>query len=141
MGMTKVIRTIAEGEGNLRQRLDSSRLVNDETDDMGRWINSFLDNLDGIVGQVIQASLSVRQTNEAMLDHSSEAGKTTREVAEAVHRMLLLVEEQLGEIQQASMTAEEMKQAMDEVVEHARERFEVVSAGTQSIRDVVALGA
>lgn len=141
MGMTKVIRTIAEGEGNLRQRLDSSRLVNDETGDMGRWINSFLDNLDGIVGQVIQASLSVRQTNEAMLDHSSEAGKTTREVAEAVHRMLLLVEEQLGEIQQASMTAEEMKQAMDEVVEHARERFEVVRAGTQSIRDVVARSA
>ncbi|UXJ50157.1 methyl-accepting chemotaxis protein [Pseudomonas citronellolis] len=141
MGMTEVIRTIAEGEGNLRQRLDSSHLVNDETGDMGRWINSFLDNLDGIVGQVIQASLSVRQTNEAMLDHSSDAGKTTREVAEAVHRMLLLVEEQLGEIQQASMTAEEMKLAMDEVVKHARERFEVVRASTQSIRDVVARSA
>ncbi|CAD5110046.1 methyl-accepting chemotaxis protein [Zestomonas carbonaria] len=141
VGMTEVIRTIAEGEGNLRQRLDSSRLVSDETGDMGRWINSFIDNLDGIVGQVIQASLSVRQTNEAMLDRSSEAGKTTREVTEAVHRMLLLVEEQLGEIQQASMTAEEMKQAMDEVVERARERFEVVRAGTQSIRDVVARSA
>ncbi|AYC33221.1 methyl-accepting chemotaxis protein [Pseudomonas cavernae] len=139
--MTEVIRTIAEGEGNLRQRLDSSRLAADETGDMGRWINSFIDNLDGIVGQVIQASLSVKQTNETMLERSSEAGKTTREVTEAVHRMLLLVEEQLGEIQQASMTAEDMKQAMDEVVERARVQFEAVRAGTQSIRDVVARSA
>jgi methyl-accepting chemotaxis protein len=51
--------------------------------------------------------------------------------------MLLLVEEQLGEIEQASMTAEQMKQAMDEVVIRAREQFDTVRAGTQSIRDVV----
>jgi methyl-accepting chemotaxis protein len=135
--MTEVIRTIAEGEGNLRQRLDSNLMVADETGDMGRWINSFIDNLDGIVGQVINASHSVKQTNEEMLRHSGEAAKTTSEVAEAVHNMLLLVEEQLGEIQQASMTAEEMKQAMDDVVERAREQFEAVRSGTQSIRDVV----
>lgn len=51
--------------------------------------------------------------------------------------MLVLVEEQLGEINQASMTAEEMKQAMDEVVSRAHERFESVRLGTQSIRDLV----
>jgi methyl-accepting chemotaxis protein len=137
VAMTEVIRTIAEGEGNLRQRLDCSRLGNDETGDMGRWINSFIDNLDGIVGQVISVSNSVRKTNETMLDRSSLAGRTSGEVAEAIHRMLLLVEEQLGEIQQASMTAEQMKQAMDDVVVRAREQFESVRAGTQSIRDVV----
>lgn len=135
--MTEVIRTIAEGEGNLRQRLDSSRLGNDETGDMGRWINSFIDNLDGIVGQVISVSHCVKQTNETMLSRSSLAGQSSDEVAGAIHRMLLLVEEQLGEIQQASMTAEQMKQAMDDVVIRAREQFEAVRAGTQSIRDVV----
>lgn len=135
--MTEVIRTIAEGEGNLRQRLDSSRLANDETGDMGRWINSFIDNLDGIVGQVISVSNSVRSTNEIMLDRSSLAGRTSSEVTEAIHCMLLLVEEQLGEIQLASMTAEQMKQAMDEVVVRARQQLQSVRAGTQSIRDVV----
>ncbi len=135
--MTEVVRTIAEGEGNLSQRLDRQRLGNDETGDMGGWINSFIDNLDGIVGQVISASHSVRQTNEAMLQRSSLAGQTSGQVAEAIHRMLLLVEEQLGEIEQASMTAEQMKQAMDQVVIRARQQFETVRAGTQSIRDVV----
>ncbi|WP_313054950.1 methyl-accepting chemotaxis protein [Pseudomonas lopnurensis] len=135
--MTEVIRTLAEGEGNLRQRVDSSTMQRDESGDMGRWINSFIDSLDGVVGQVIQVSRHVRQDNEVMLARSGEAGQTTSEVAESIHQLLLLVEEQLGEIQQASMTAEEMKAAMDEVMSRARERFATVREGTESIRDVV----
>lgn len=135
--MTEVIRTLAEGEGNLRQRLDSSTMQRDESGDMGRWINSFIDSLDGVVGQVIQVSKHVRQDNELMLERSGEAGQTTNDVAESIHQLLLLVEEQLGEIQQASMTAEQMKGAMDEVMQRARERFDTVRNGTESIRDVV----
>ncbi len=135
--MTEAIRTLVEGEGNLRQRVDSSTMQRDESGDMGRWINSFIDSLDGVVGQVIQVSKHVRQDNELMLERSSEAGQTTSDVAESIHQLLLLVEEQLGEIQQASMTAEEMKGAMDEVMQRARERFDTVRNGTESIRDVV----
>lgn len=135
--MTSVIRTIAEGEGNLRQRLDIKRMANDETGDMGRWINSFIDHLDSVVGQVVKASRNVGTTNQMMLGRSQEASITSTEVAEAVHRMMIIVEDQLGEIQQASASAEQMKQAMDEVVTRAREQFLAVQEGTQSIRDVV----
>lgn len=135
--MTEVIRTIAEGEGNLRQRLDSGRMVNDETGDMSRWINSFIDRLDSVVGQVVKASHSVGNTNQLMLGRSEAAGLMSHEVADATHRMMIIVEEQLGEIQQASVSAEQMKQAMDEVVSRAREQFLAVQVGTQSIRDVV----
>ena len=135
--MTEVIRTIAEGEGNLRQRLDTTTMVNDETGDLGRWINSFIDNLDAVVGQVIHASQTMGKTNELMLGRSQEAGLTSDEVTEAVNRMMLIVEGQLGEIQQASYTAEQMKLAMDDVVRRAREQFESARVGTQSIRDVV----
>ncbi len=135
--MSNLVRTLAEGQGNLRQRLDTTRMGNDETGDMGRWINSFMDSLDGVVGQVIQVSHHVRQSNDVMLQSSSVAGRTTGEVAELVHQLLLMVEDQLGKIQQASATAEEMKQAMDEVVARAHERFQTVRQGTQSIRDVV----
>lgn len=135
--MTRVIRTIAEGEGNLRQRLDITRMANDESGDMARWINSFIDNLDSVVGQVVKASRNVGTTNQMMLGRSQEASVTSVEVAEAVHGMMIIVEDQLGEIQQASASAEQMKQAMDEVVARAREQFLAVQAGTQSIRDVV----
>ncbi|WEZ87066.1 methyl-accepting chemotaxis protein [Pseudomonas sp. NyZ480] len=136
-GMTEVLRAIAEGEGNLRQRLDITAMANDETGDMGRWINSFIDRLDSVVGQVVKASRNVGSTNQMMLGRSQQAGLTSGEVAEAVHQMMLIVEDQLGEIQQASASAEQMKQAMDEVVSRAREQFASVQQGTQSIRDVV----
>lgn len=139
--MTEVIRTIAEGEGNLAQRLDSNRMANDETGDMGRWINSFIDNLDGIVGQVITTSSNVSQTNEAMLETNREAFHVSAEVADAIDKMLHLLEAQIQDIGNASNTAESMKQAMDEVVQDARIQFESVRSGTQEIRDVVETSA
>jgi len=139
--MTEVIRTIAEGEGNLAQRLDSHRMTNDETGDMGRWINSFIDNLDGIVGQVITTSSNVSQTNEAMLETNREAFHVSTEVADAIEKMLQLLEAQIKDIGNASTTAESMKHAMDEVVQEARIQFESVRSGTQEIRDVVETSA
>ena len=128
--MTGVIREIAEGGGDLRQRLDHKRMSNDETGDMARWINSFIDNLDNIVGEVIHTSHNVGQTNRQMLADNGKACQTSEAVAGAMHSMLELVEQQLGEIQQASLTAEEMKGAMDAVISNAREN-------TQAIRNVV----
>lgn len=139
--MTEVIRTIAEGEGNLAQRLDTNRMANDETGDMGRWINSFIDNLDGIVGQVITTSSNVSQTNEAMLNTNREAFQVSNEVADAIDKMLQLLEAQISDIGDASNTAEAMKEAMDEVVREARAQFESVRSGTQEIRDVVETSA
>lgn len=137
-GMSGVLRTIAEGEGNLRQRLDPRTLANDESGDMARWINSFIDRLDAVVGQVVKASRTVGATNQVMLGRSQDASVSSADVADAVHQMMIIMEEQLGELQQASVSAEQMKQAMDEVVSRAREQYLAVQAGTQSIRDVVA---
>src|SRR5690606_36964073 len=129
--------TIAEGGGNLTQRLDRQRLSADEAGDMGRWINSFIDNLDRIVGQVIGVSRRVAGTSQDMCLRSSQAASSGQVVDEAVHSMLMLVEEQLGEIQQAAMTAEELKQAMDTLMSSARQRLDIVRQGTRGIRDVV----
>ena len=128
--MTGVIREIAEGGGDLRQRLDRTRMARDETGDLARWINSFIDNLDNIVGEVIQTSRNVGQTNRQMLADTGNACQTSEAVAGAMDSMLQMVELQLGEIVQASLTAEEMKGAMDAVISNAR-------ASAQAIRDVV----
>lgn len=139
--MTEVIRTIAEGEGNLSQRIDQSHIAADETGDMSRWINSFIDSLDGIVGQVIATSSNVKQTNQAMLDTNKETYQVSAEVSDAIKEMLSLLEEQLGEISQASATAKALKEAMDTVVREAREQFESVRSGTEDIRNIVETSA
>ncbi|MEW5790682.1 MAG: methyl-accepting chemotaxis protein [Pseudomonadota bacterium] len=135
--MTDVIRTIAEGEGNLRQRLDSKRFKADETGEMGRWINSFIDNLDGIVGQVIQVAEEVRETNHQMLDRNQAASVNSLQVLAAIETMLDTLRDQMQEIESASGTASAMQAAMDEVVHNAQAQFAVVRGKTQGIRNAI----
>ncbi|GGB92014.1 hypothetical protein GCM10011352_17600 [Marinobacterium zhoushanense] len=135
--MTKVIRTLAEGEGNLRQRIDTDSMSNDETNDLSRWINSFVDNLDAIVGQVIRAADGVEQTSNTMQARNQVAHHSASRVRSAIDEMMALVSAQLEDISRASMTAEEMRAAMERVVEEARRSYESAREGTQTIRDVV----
>jgi methyl-accepting chemotaxis protein len=139
--MTEVIHAIAEGGGNLRQRLDTTKLACDETGDLGRWTNSFIDNLDHIVGEVIRAADEVMKNSDNLLTRNSEAQNSSDHVADSMDKMLSLVQSQLQEISNASGTASDMKKVMENVVQDAREQFESVRTGTQTIRDVVEASA
>lgn len=134
--MTEVIQTIAEGEGNLRQRLDDN-LSNDETGDMGRWMNSFIDNLDNTIGQVISASNNVKRSNDFMVNTNEEARQASTYLAASVDSMLQAFKQQVNEINMASNTAQTLKQTMDQVVEEGQQRLVDAKKGTQEIRDVV----
>jgi len=135
--MTGVIRVIAEGGGNLRQRLEPSRLANDETGEMGRWINSFIDNLDGTVGQVIDVSAEVRETKSKLVQRNDQFSTTSTAVLDAIEQLLAQIEQQLGEIQQASHTVEELRSGMDTVAEKTRGQFQIVREQTQTIRSSI----
>ena len=135
--MTEIIRNIAEGEGNLSQRMDTTRLVADETGELGRWINSFIDNLDTIVGRVKQASRHALQNSEQMLGRNQQASDTAEEVTTNIQQMLSMIEAQLQTVNSASETAAQMKANMATVVEAARARLDTVTSGTRKIRDIV----
>ena len=135
--MAAVIRTIAEGGGNLTQRLDAKNIKHDETGDMSRWFNSFIDNLDGIVGQVILASHNVKLTNENMLTHNQDALVCSNQVHQSMLHMQNLIEIQRKEILNAANTAEAMKVTMADVVAKAAVSYSDARSGTQAIRDIV----
>lgn len=139
--MTEIIRNIAEGEGNLSLRMDTTRLVADETGELGRWTNSFIDNLDTIVGRVKQASRNTLHNSEQMLEHNRKASDTAEDVTMTIQQMLAMIEAQVQTIDSASHTAAQMKCNMAEVVAAASHRLETVSSGTRKIRDIVATSA
>ncbi|NVK74658.1 methyl-accepting chemotaxis protein [Marinomonas sp. CT5] len=134
--MTEVIQTIAEGEGNLKQRLDGE-LANDETGDMGRWMNSFIDNLDTTIGQVISASTNVKKSNDFMIRTNEEASQASQYLESTVESMLNVFQQQINEVQSASKTADDLKQAMNQVATETQSRLLDAKTGTQEIRDVV----
>lgn len=135
--MADVIRNIAEGGGNLRQRMDLSRMRRDETGDLARWINSFIDSLDGMVGQVLSLAADSRQASDQLMNQNQLADERIREVLTHIEDMVRGATEQENEIKNASTTAQEMRSGMEDVVERAREQFALVSKETQSIRDVI----
>ena len=106
-----------------------------------RWINSFIDNLDGIIGHVISVSRDVRVTNDAMLDKNRKTNQTSAEVTDSIQELLNMIEAQLHAIQQASLTANEMHQAIGDVIRNAKQQVDTVRIETQSIRDAIKTAA
>lgn len=135
--MTDVIREIAEGGGNLSQRLDADKLSNDETGDMGRWINSFIDNLEGIVVQVIEATHQVQRTSQHMLLKNGEANTTATNALDSIRHMLEQLEQQLQTVRTASGTVHELQDGMDAAAVKAQEHFHLVRDKTQGIRNAI----
>lgn len=135
--MADIIRNIAEGGGNLRQRMDPSSMPRDETGDLARWINSFIDSLDGMVGQVISLAADSRQASDQLMSQNRLADERIRQVLAHIEDMVRGATSQENEIRNASTTAQEMRSSMEDVVERARAQFARVSQETQSIRNVI----
>ncbi|MGB3383776.1 MAG: methyl-accepting chemotaxis protein [Marinomonas sp.] len=137
VGMTKVIKELSEGEGNLTQRMELSRLPTNEVGEMGRWINSFVDQLDSIVGEVIVSAREVNSLADEMQSFNREAFTASSQVRQAAQESLTLVNQQAEGVAVASQTAEEMKRKMQEAVQQAHKQYQGVRQSTETIRDVV----
>lgn len=135
--MSQVIRQLAEGDGNLTQRMKPSQLPNNEAGILGRWINSFVDNLDRIVADVIYSAKEVTQLTEGMEASNAEASKAAFEVQQAANSSLSQVEHQAVFVDQANHTVTNMRQSMEAAVVGAKKQYHLVRQSTETIRDVV----
>lgn len=88
--MTQVMQVLAEGDGNLTRRLDASRFKADETGDLGRWTNSFIDSLEGIIKELVFASREVQSVSESMFRRSQLLLSTSDTTATSITDMLSL---------------------------------------------------
>lgn len=139
--MSDVIQTIAEGNGNLKQRLDTKQFKPDESGDMGRWINSFIDNLDGIMSEMIHASNEVKQVSESMLRRCENVDESTIETASSIEAMLLLAGSQQQEITNATVAANTMQQEMHNTVDNAQKEYQQAVSNTNKIKEIVEASA
>ncbi|MDD2701225.1 MAG: methyl-accepting chemotaxis protein [Sideroxydans sp.] len=132
--MGRMIRSIAEGGGNLAQRVPREQNIVDEPAMVAQWVNSFIDNLDGTVGRVINGIDDMDSIQEQMAARSQEAAHATNQVLAAMQEITTSLQKQLADIDIANQTASEIRQAMHTAVEQAKTQFEVVSSRTQGIR-------
>ncbi|NAW64872.1 methyl-accepting chemotaxis protein [Photobacterium halotolerans] len=135
--MTSVIQALAEGDGNLQQRLNAERFKPDETGEMGRWINSFIDNLDGVISEMIHAANEVREVSESMLRRCERMDGAANDTSSAIAAMLNLAGSQQSDISSASVSAHQMQDVMHLVVVEAEQEYQQALANTNNIKGVV----
>jgi len=145
--MVSVIRMLAEGDANLNQRFDTAQLKANESGDMARWINSFIDRLDNMLGDMIHATSEVKEASESMLNHSKNVSSSSKTTTNSIDSMLHLSDKQQDEIKHATTSAEVMNELMNEVVTETQNEYkqaidntgkikEIVIASSQSVNDV-----
>ncbi|MCI0528741.1 MAG: methyl-accepting chemotaxis protein, partial [Nitrospira sp.] len=112
---TAALRDIAEGEGDLTQRLEGSRTG--EMGELSRWFNAFMDKLQEIVTVVAQTTKAV---------HGS-AG----EILAAITQQAAIVTEQSTSVSQITSTMEGLSSSSKHIAEHSQS---VVKISTEALR-------
>lgn len=135
--MVAVIRNIAEGHGNLSQRLSRQDASRDEAGVMALWINSLIDNIDRTVGNVRHGTdeMVINQTRMDM--RNKQATVATDEVLVAVQDILQALKMQMSDIHLATLTTDEMRQAMQQATDRAGAQVAMVRSRTQDIRESI----
>ncbi|WP_413285718.1 methyl-accepting chemotaxis protein [Vibrio sp. MA40-2] len=139
--MTHVIRTLAEGDGNLTQRLDHSHLKPDEIGGLGRWTNSFIDNLEGVVTELVFASKEVNRVSESMFKRSQILTGASQDTFSSIDAMLILSKGQQLEIESANQSAIVMDTAMQKTINNAAQDYQRAVESANSIKGIVEASA
>jgi methyl-accepting chemotaxis protein len=109
------IRDIAEGEGDLTQRIEVRS--NDELGQLGHWFNAFVQRIHDVIAEVAGSSRDVASA-------STQIAASTEEIAAGMN-------EQSGQVTQISSAIEEMSSS---VVEVARKAADAANNANESGR-------
>lgn len=139
--MTQVMQTLAEGDGNLTQRLTTEHLKPDEIGGLGRWTNSFIDNLEGVVSELIFASKEVSRVSESMFRRTQKLSQASTDTASSIQDMLDLTTKQQEEIHNANESAIHVDAVMQSAMESAEGEFKQASESATNIKQIVEASA
>lgn len=139
--VTSMIQQIAEGEGDLTIRIDKKKLANDESGEMARWINNFVDTQANLIAKVKVSTEDVQQMNGELRAASENVKMHTQEVVKQAEEMVLAIEYQLQDVRDAMKKVDEMANAMQQLENHSHEQLLVAQEQVGNIdlkmRDIV----
>jgi methyl-accepting chemotaxis protein len=130
----ELVRDIAEGAGDLTQRLHVSG--RDEIADLRRWFNVFMEQLGAIIGQVnglaLQVASAARQLSAAS-EHLSSGGQAQ---ASSLEETAASLEEITGTVKQTANHARQANELAHGSRDMAEKGREVVASAVQSMAEI-----
>lgn len=123
--MTKMVQKIAEGAGDLTIRTPQEMLTRDETGDMGRALNNFVDSQGRLLAKVQSSSKDVEATNQVLRERTLQVEKDSMLVLEEMKEMHTAILQQLSDVQQAMAQIEEIQEKMHAMEAGSEEQLHV----------------
>jgi len=109
------LQDIAEGEGDLTQRLDANRTG--EIGELSRWFNAFIDKLHRIISSVVETT--------------REVNLSAGEILAAVTEQAAIVTQQSSSVSEITSTMEELSTSSKHIADHSQS---VVEISTKALR-------
>lgn len=142
------LKDIAEGEGDLTARLNIFRA--DETGDLARWLNLFLDKIQAIVKDIKNNAVTLNSSSEDlaglsgrmasvsndMLSKSNTVASAAREVSTNVTAVAASMEQTSTNVSMVASAAEEMTSTIDEIAKNSERARMITSDVTGKTQQV-----
>ena len=129
----QVLTDIAEGGGNLTQRLPRGGRV-DEASVMSGFVNSFIDNLEQILRRVVLTSHEIQAVNQLMRETSEHSGSTASDMLGAMHGVTEAITQQVSEIESAHGNVNAMRSEIERIEKEAMHQTGVLADRSAEIR-------
>ena len=107
------LRDISEGTGDLRSRLNI--VSNDEIGQMGRYFNTFIEKLQGIIGTITSDANTVAVASSELSVISTQIAASTEKMSMQTSTVASSTEQATANIRSISSAAEEMSSSTDSV--------------------------
>ncbi|MFY9397612.1 MAG: methyl-accepting chemotaxis protein [Desulfomonilia bacterium] len=143
--ISMMFKDMAKGRGDLTKRLQVTGF--NEAGELAFWFNEFMDDLEGIVGQVRKTSLELHRSIEEVNSGSMNLSQATQEQAASVEEISASIEEMtssvknnaqlVGEGRETSRTATRLIDQSKEVFSQLMGAIEEVSKDSRKIGDIV----
>lgn len=130
VGLSTRLRDIAEGEGDLTQRVDGSR--KDELGEVGRWFNQFVSKIELVIAQVASSALTLTGASEELNAVSHQMGASAEETAVQANVVSAAAEEVSNSVQTVAAGTEEMGASVREIARSASDGARVASLAVET---------
>ena len=131
--MTKMVQKIAEGAGDLTIRTPQEMLTRNETGDMGRALNNFVDSQGRLLAKVQSSSNDVEETNRVLRERTLQVEADSTLVLAQMKEMHGATLQQLYDVQQAMGQIEEIQEKMIAMEAGSEEQLHVAQ---QQVADI-----
>ncbi|CAM5224833.1 methyl-accepting chemotaxis protein [Alishewanella longhuensis] len=123
-----MVAAIAEGEGDLTQRLSINR--KDEVGELAGYVNSFIGRLQTMISQLVQVGEQVRTL-------SAEGTAIGRQTDEQVNQQQQLIEQVVTAVTQMSATAQDVARSAADAAEAVRQADNAANNGNSVVQQTV----